>query len=154
MATFVMQSMGCDVAALNTVHFSEAPYFLFAKSRTKPPGSVVYMKIIYPVFTAPLLSFCAFIILIHFPLPLFLIRNRVSPGIYCCAFCIMKFILTALRLSNKATMPAIDNSKERGPLRKISVIYMRAYVKATSLTLMSYFPGMLPALQLLKQSVR
>lgn len=27
MATFVMQSLGCEVAALNTVHFSEIPYF-------------------------------------------------------------------------------------------------------------------------------
>ena len=27
MATFVMQALGCDVAALNTVHFSMLPFY-------------------------------------------------------------------------------------------------------------------------------
>lgn len=33
MATFAMQSLGCEVAALNTVHFSKDPYFLYLSSR-------------------------------------------------------------------------------------------------------------------------
>lgn len=40
MATFVMQSLGCDVAALNTVHFSEPPMFYAFKATFSffPPG--------------------------------------------------------------------------------------------------------------------
>jgi hypothetical protein len=42
MATFVMQSLGCEVAALNTVHFSETPS-AFLLQLCRPVWSILHL---------------------------------------------------------------------------------------------------------------